>query len=183
MTEYEVIDEFNRVLDCPFDCSKENPKPSSVVESNYMFIKSRRGSCSSKHYYLASLLENLGVEVKFVSYPFLWSDLEIAWPNSLRDIVPRIPPQWHLALMLNDGLCLDATWDPALINIGFDVNQHLENLGSTKLAVKPISDGIIHNSAIERWTYFQIKKNDIPSRSEVYSFYNQFNNWLISFRG
>ncbi len=145
-------------------------------------MRTKIGSCSNKHYLLGYLLQEKGIQVKYLTYPFYWQDLPIQYPENIKKFFPHLPIQYHLALMiLIEGTekLLDATWDKGLTSIkGLTINEFNE----MDLAVVPCQKPIIHFSAIERWQYIEHLKQSIPNREAISNFYKAMSKWLNAVR-
>ncbi len=52
-----------------------------------------RGYCGPKHYLLAEMYRRLGYDVVFATFPFLWNDPDIRYPEDLRQLAQpcRLP--------------------------------------------------------------------------------------------
>lgn len=63
---------FLNVRDISFDPTNAGFKPQNLEEAINFISYKRVGSCSMKHYLLGHLLQNYGIEVKYLTYPFYW---------------------------------------------------------------------------------------------------------------
>lgn len=101
---------FLKVRDTPFEVipgtSLNYQKAIESIE------KYRKGSCTSKHFFLGHLYQQLGLGVSYVSYLFYWEDQEFL-TEELRRLARNLPEQYHLALYV-DGRLIDATFDKLL---------------------------------------------------------------------
>lgn len=100
-----------------------------------------RGSCGPKHHLLAVLFGRLGLEVVFVTFPFLWNDPDLRYPPALRQLAAAVPVSRHLAcrvLIDTRWVLVDATWDLPLKRAGFPVNEDWDGRSDTICAVKPL---------------------------------------------
>ena len=174
---------FRPIRDWPFEV-KVNPEENIQLDIEAL-KKTTRGSCSHKHYVLASIYEELGVSVHYVTHPFHWHDLELDWPRRLRRLISKMPIQYHLALSIApDGqrFLLDATWDSPLVRAGFRVNELNGHLSDTHLAILPCGPAIIHQTIAEREQYRQKLVGSLGQHTTVAEFYSELNTWLEQVR-
>lgn len=180
-----IKEAFLYVRDMPFDPTNYGYRPKDVSDSINFVFRRRRGSCSAKHYLLGWLLETAGFQAEYITYPFYWQELVLPYPDELRNLLPHLPIQYHLALkVLTDGneRLLDVTWDPSLNSAGFPVNK-LENITQdTILAVNPCAEPVVHLSAQKRWEYIETLKQTMPRNDVVVEFYKKMNQWLNTVR-
>ncbi len=104
-----------------------------------------RGSCIPKHYLLADIYRQLGFEVVFATFPFLWNNPDLRYPPELRKLATSLPVAYHLACRVridNRWVLVDATWDPLLARGGFPVNEDWDGRSDTRCAVKPLQSAI-----------------------------------------
>ena len=124
-----------------FHAVRRLPYFSSGNRSLETLLKTGRGSCSSKHILLATLLNKLGIkaEVELVLGDFglpLKAVREI--PDALRKFSEQGIRDVHnvvRAWIEGQPVILDATWHDAVIPHGFRVNHHWEGAGDTVIAV------------------------------------------------
>ncbi len=145
-----------------------------------------RGSCTPKHFLLGRLFERMDLEIRYVTYPYSWDDADIAYPAEIRRLAAKLPTEYHLACKAKiegNWVLIDATWDPALSEVGFPVNEQWDGRSDTKLAVKAI-DEIVHESSMEREAYVREKKAvwTEQQRVETGVFIAELNHWLEAVR-
>lgn len=146
----------------------------------------KKGSCSSKHYLLGSLCEKLGISVTYLTHPFYWQDLEVAYPNSIKGLADKMPLQYHLALKVSsnsESFILDATWDSPLEKAGFPINRIVKDLKDVKIAVVPFGECIIHKTAVERERFIKRALKGMNIDMVLWQeFFTAFNTWLEGIR-
>lgn len=155
---------------------------------NLAYIKAnKRGSCSQKHYFLGTIYEDLGVSVEYLTYPFYWHELPVAFPCSLKKLAKRLPLTYHLAIRIcieEKRFLLDATWDSPLEKAGFPINEMGSELTNTKIAVVPAGGCIIHANISEREKFIKTinaSRGEKMSQEEI-KFYIALNIWLEHIR-
>lgn len=183
--EQQIVNLFNNVRDIPFEAVKYKKKMTYKDIIAYTRL-TRRGACSAKHYLLGSEYENLDINTIYISYPFYWQDMEIDYPKHIKELAEIMPMQYHLALgiVIDDTpYFLDATWDPDLEHVGFEVNDIGDGIKQTAPAVPPAGEPISHNSGQERWDFIEEIKRSMESTSRVVpQFYSDLNEWLEGLR-
>ena len=124
-----------------FHAVRRLPYLSSGDRSLETLLKTGRGSCSSKHILLATLLNKLGIkaEVELVLGDF-GSPLKAARdiPDTLRKFSEQGIRDVHnvvRAWIEGQPVILDATWHDTVAPHGFRVNHHWEGAGDTVIAV------------------------------------------------
>lgn len=145
----------------------------------------QKGTCTTKHELLAHELIALDYNLIFLTYPFWWHELEVDFPENLRELAAQMPKQYHLALGLIKGArveIIDVTWDPELKKAGFPLVEEMQSLISTPLAVVPAAEPKIHWTNQQKDDYIQHFKKTIPWSKVIPRFYQQFNQWLKSLR-
>ncbi|MFA5270798.1 MAG: hypothetical protein WC412_00460 [Candidatus Omnitrophota bacterium] len=153
--------------------------PSGMLELN-------KGSCQPKHFLLAMLFEKLNIPVKYVTYPFKWSEQPLKYTDELKKIVKHLPCTYHLAskaYIENKWVLADATYDLVLKGEGFPVTDDWDGVGNTKNAVLPITE-IIHNNLEERVNYVSAENAKRSQAEEMlYSdFVITLNLWIENIR-
>lgn len=145
-----------------------------------------RGSCTAKHTLLSEMFERLGIQTRYVSHIFSWTDFPRQYPKELAELAAQMPHSDHLfcqAYIGRDWVNVDATWDSKLSNSGFPVNENWDGLSSQYPAVKHKTQ-IIHDSIEDRT---RLKKDLMSNYTEAQKavqpiFYPKFNGWLESLR-
>ena len=186
--EIEILQPIEReiisVRDLPFErISGGRNSLGDIIEK----VKNeKKGTCSGKHYLLGQLLELKGIPICYISYPFLWSETPINFPDKLAKLAKLMPPQNHLLLGFgNDGnvLELDVTWDKQLEKLGLPVfNFETGTIDPNRFFLKPIEEPLIFFSGQERWNYIQSQKGVQPYPEIVTSFYSELAIWFNNSR-
>jgi transglutaminase-like putative cysteine protease len=146
----------------------------------------RKGSCSPKHFLLGEMFRRLGIPVKYASFPFRWSGLDVRYPSGLKEIVAGLPADHHLACKVfvgNRWVLIDATWDLPLRKAGFPVTVDWDGFGDTVLGVVPLEEQLHHTPA-ERTVYLNSKEAFYTGKekAEYGKFIEEFNRWLEEIR-
>lgn len=175
---------FQHIRDIPFLMTGITDPENGPVE----LLKQNRGSCSPKHFLLGWMYQKLNIPVKYASYHFMWSDLEVDYPRRLRKLADELPMMVHLALKAyinNEWILLDATWDLPLKKVGLPVNEDWDGFSNTLNAVTPLEE-IIHETIQERLEYLDYIDSKIPNTEEqnelADKFRTEFNNWVEKVR-
>ena len=139
-----------------------------------------RGSCGPKHHLLGAMFMELGIPVRYRTWPFLWNDPALLYPPELRASAKRLDLSSHLAcqaFLQGTWILVDATWDLPLEKAGFPVNHTWDGRSDTLLAVHPVSI-----DEYQRWrdnqTSDRSKKGNVDGRE----FFDLFNDWLEQVR-
>ncbi len=117
----QIIETFRAVQGVHFVAVRQPDDYEALISR---FASSQQGSCTPKH---ISLWAALGDSAVYVASRFLWSDLEVDYPKSLRSLAECLGQTMHLYLEYSGNgkilpgkvATLDATWDPALGKVGF----------------------------------------------------------------
>jgi hypothetical protein len=137
-----ILAVFEHIRDIPYSLAVSMSDPKSAPEQ---ILALGKGSCGPKHYLLAEMYQNLGFDVVFATFPFLWNDPNLRYPPELRMLATGMPVAHHLAcrVRINDRWVLvDATWDRPLVQGGFPVNEHWDGYADTRCAVKPLRSAV-----------------------------------------
>ncbi len=179
-TELETVDNISvGVRDIVFDGRGLSPANSLNAEI-LQIKKKRKGTCSAKHYLMGNLLEAQGLSLAYLSYPFRWNQLNIDFPQKIKTLVEKMPPQNHLALVgvINSNIFfVDVTWDKGIQHLGFPIWIDSKTSGF-QLAVKPIELPIVHLSAQKRWDYLADLRSRMEYNPVVAEFYSALFLWL-----
>jgi len=145
-------------------------------------LMANAGSCTPKHFLLGRWLELLGYRVRYVTSVFDWNSPTLAFPDGLRRLAGRYPDEYHLCLQVSIGgewRLVDATWDPGLRHLGFNVNESWDGVSDTANAVVPL-DTVVHASPGERDRYASERRRarSAEEKAIVERFTMQFNRWL-----
>ena len=113
---------FVLVRDMPYERASDR-QPETI-------IREWRGTCSGKHYLLAQLLEELGLDVMLLLATHEFTPENSPWlPPHLLEVVREAPlPDVHTFLRVRaraDWGAVDATWPLAARDLGMTVNEEL----------------------------------------------------------
>lgn len=184
VTQTRIVDLFREIRDFPFDVTR--PKKATGYEELVDNTRQqRRGGCSAKHYLLGWELQSLGIYPTFITLPFFWQDLEVDYPDQVRQLAEKMPIQYHLALAVisDDKVCLlDATWDRSLGKAGFPINTLDNSLTGIRLAIPPAGDPIFHHNGVDRYKFIETLKTTMSQTGLEPIFYLALNPWLNSLR-
>ncbi|UCC11459.1 MAG: hypothetical protein JSW02_08905 [candidate division WOR-3 bacterium] len=174
---------FEHIRDIPYALIPELIDP--ITGPQEMLVRNE-GSCSPKHFLLGTMLTMLNIPVQYATYPFLWHDLKLHYPDQLRTLVQNMPVEYHVACKAyidNKWVLVDATWDRALKSGGFVVNEDWDGESDTFNAVNPLNE-ILHKNVRKRMDYVQSKTAYMSDEcKEVqYEFYREFSRWLAALR-
>jgi hypothetical protein len=136
------ISVFEHIRDIPYSLSVPMTDLKNAPEQ---ILTMGKGYCSPKHYLLAAMFRKLGLDVVYVTFPFLWNDPDIHYPPALRRLAAGMPVAYHLACRVRldaRWVLVDATWDRILGKAGFPVNEHWDGFAETKCAVKPLRSAV-----------------------------------------
>ncbi len=155
---------FLEVRDMPFEII---PGTSLDYQKAIESIKKyKKGSCTSKHFFLGYLYQQLGLNVLYKTYLFYWVDQEFL-NEELRHLARNLPEQYHLALYV-EGRLIDATFDK-LLNPIFPVNE-FENC---KVSIEYV-DEITHSTPLERISFVKERVKTSPFLQKFYSELNEY---------
>lgn len=134
----KAIRVFEKVRDIPYGSVGER-EPAKVLETNL-------GSCSGKHILLNGLFRALGFQSKVKTCLQYFQEAlppENNYPERLKEIICncQVVDFHHFVTVEINGVWIqvDATWDAALSDYGFNVNLDWDGKSDTVLAVEPIS--------------------------------------------
>jgi hypothetical protein len=186
-SEKVITEAFYAFRDIPFGYPKTSHSSKTIEEITKGLIENCKGTCTSKHLLLGRYYENLGLDVKYVSHRFYWQDQKICFPGRVLQFAKWMPFQLHMSLMVafqkgGDYLPIDCTWDKSLKGIGVWVNEFSLSSASCKIAVTTDSDPIIHNSYEQKLEYLNRLKQKMLQNDDTKSFYNAFDDWLVTIR-
>jgi len=174
---------FERIRDIPY-CIV--PGLFGQKEGPEIMLQINKGFCDPKHYLLGILYERLNIPIKYSTYIFRWKDLEVDYPQILKDLSQRTTFSYHLALQAfieDKWIVLDASWDNPLRDAGFTVNSTWDGKSDMSLAVKSV-DGFVHDTPEER-NHFIKQRMFEYSLSEKLAFSRfsiKLNKWLSDLR-
>ena len=137
-----MISIFQHIRDIPYSLAVPMTDPKTAPEQ---ILAHGRRYCGPKHYLLAEMFRNLGIEVVYATFPFVWDDPGLQYPPELRRLANGLPVAHHLAcrVRINERWVLvDATWDRPLRQAGFPVNEHWDGRADTLCAVKPLRSAV-----------------------------------------
>ncbi len=126
---------FSLVRDLPYQRASSR-KPEAVIQE-------WRGTCSGKHYLLADIFRELGLESQVVMCTHYFTpDNTRLFPQELRRLVTIDPvPDVHTYLRVNAGrgwTVVDATWPSKAEPLGMTVNHFFTPGSDMTLACEPI---------------------------------------------
>jgi len=174
---------FEEIRDIPFSVVPElfslDKGPRGMLEEN-------RGFCVPKHYLLGMMYQKLGVPVRYHTYSFRWSEIDVDYPQDLKKLAKRASVTYHLAckaFIEKRWVLIDATWDSPLKKTGFLVNEDWDGRSPMKNAVKPLEE-FIHEDARQRDIVFQEKLAlyTLEEKLELSRFSLGLNQWLEELR-
>jgi hypothetical protein len=134
---------FEHVRDIPYAVI-----PDLIDSKRYVnILRTRRGSCTPKHFLLASMFQRLGLLVLFTVYPFRWgerSEILDNYPVKLKQMADRQPVGYHLACKVEIGgrlVLVDATLDSPLARLPLlPVNLQWDGFSDTLLPMTPVGE-------------------------------------------
>jgi hypothetical protein len=133
---------FSRIRDIPYSLVVPMTHEKTLQEQ---ILTAGKGSCAAKHYLLAEMFRYLDIPVEYTTFPFLWNDPDLHYPQDLRKLAATLPVAYHLACLVQMGsrwILVDATWDLPLAKAGFPVNEYWDGNSETKCAVKPLKSPV-----------------------------------------
>lgn len=174
---------FEHIRDIPYYIVPQIADPDEWAAN---ILTANKGSCSPKHYLLGMLFNRMGMEVKYVSYPFRWDKQPINYPPELAELAKGSPIGYHGACKAKIGgqwVLTDATWDRALSQAGFMVNLNWDGKSRTRNAVVPLEE-VAHNDLPARLDFVSQKRSLYTDQEkEAYAkFIEKFNAWLEGLR-
>jgi len=167
---------FERIRDIPYAVVPETLGSEKGPEE---MLRINKGSCQPKHLLLGELFQRLGIPIFYVVYQFRWDELEINYPEYLKELAKRMPVSHHLAcrVRINEELVLvDATCDRPLERTGIPVNSTWDGFSNLALPLHPLGEEVIYHSS-ERATIAPRSFSDIETE-----FYIGLNEWLEEVR-
>lgn len=174
---------FERVRDIPYAVVLEIR---NLSDGPREILKRNCGSCTPKHFLLGRMFELMGIDVRYVTFPFSWNQPRLSYPPALRMLAEALPAEYHLALHAridNRWTIVDATWDAPLAKHGFPVNESWNGTDDLRIALE-YQDMIVHERAEEREAYVKEAKTawraEDNAREAV--FVEKLNAWLASLR-
>ena len=174
---------FEQIRDIPYYLVEQVDDP---YEWAALILEKKQGSCAPKHYLLGLLFSMLGLQVKYTTYHFRWSEQKLQYPEALKKIVHDLPVGYHAAcktFLAERWVLLDATWDSALSKASFPVNLNWNGLSDTINAVMPFEE-VTHDTLQERLNYIREKKSlyTLTEKNAYLQFMGKFNLWLEKLR-
>ncbi|OGP90011.1 MAG: hypothetical protein A2156_01430 [Deltaproteobacteria bacterium RBG_16_48_10] len=148
-------------------------------------VKRNCGSCSPKHILMARIFKNLNLEARLVTFPFLWHEQAILYPDELNKLLPKLPISYHVACQIrrdDQWLNVDATFDPPLKKGGFVMNDW-DGRNSTEVSLVCRGE-IVHRVEEERIEYVAEMRKCIPEgQKEIEAtFHQKLNGWFRRLR-
>ena len=174
---------FEKIRDIPFAVV---PEFFSLEKGPAEMLIRNKGFCVPKHYLLGMMYRNLGAPVRYCTYSFRWSKLDVDYPAAMAKLADNAPVTYHLACEVfidDEWVLVDATWDPALKKAGFPVNENWDGKSSLVNAVKPLEE-FIHEDAREREKMFREKLSaySLSEKLDLSRFSGGLNRWLEEVR-
>lgn len=172
---------FLKIRDCEFTA---NPHYTFLSSKLLALLIHHGGGCSAKHYALGILYSGMGLQVEYISVPFLWKDLPADLPKHMRDLAGEIGISRHMCLRVNQCRTVDVTWDIALGKAGFPINPWTDLKKDSSPAVIACGDPTIFASIKERQENLIISRKNLNNSelSKKQKFYTELNRWLESVR-
>ena len=126
---------FALVRDMPYRRASSR-KPEAIIEE-------WRGTCSGKHYLLADIFRELGLESRVIMCTHRFTAENTGhFPAGLRDLVAQGPvPDVHTYLRVNTAggwMVVDATWPSSAGPLGMTVNREFRPGSDMTIACDPI---------------------------------------------
>jgi len=174
---------FEKIRDIPYAVV---PGMFGAKEGPEVMLQINKGFCDPKHYLLGALYERLNIPVRYCTYMFHWKDLDVDYPQVLKDLIQRISFSYHLACQVfveDKWIVVDASWDSSLNDAGFNVNNIWDGKSDMSLAVKSV-DGFVHNTAKERNQFLNSRMfgYSLPEKLAFSRFSIKLNKWLSDVR-
>jgi hypothetical protein len=124
---------FEHVRDIPY----QYPASRDPVE----VLKSGRGTCSGKHYLLGELYRHLGLQVRHMLCTHRFNESPLPFPDDMQALLRKneiVDVHDYLQILLdNNWIDVDATWEKALRDFGFPVNENWDGKSAMLLTVIP----------------------------------------------
>ncbi len=177
------ISVFEHIRDIPYALITRLYDPDQALVG---LIDGNAGSCTPKHFLLGHMFGRLGIDVRFVTSPFVWDAPDLDYSEEMREIAKQLPPEYHLSCLVKlEGKwkLIDATWDLPLEKAGLPVNHSWDGVSETINAVMPLQR-IEHDSIDDRNT-FTLQRRGAWSDETLEMrdrFFKLFNEWVASFR-
>jgi hypothetical protein len=93
-----IISVFQHIRDIPYSLTAPGQHGMKAAER---ILVSVRGSCGPKHYLLAEMYRRLGFDVVFATFPFIWNDPDLRYPQNSVNGQPAFP--WPTTLPAASG--------------------------------------------------------------------------------
>ena len=140
-------------------------------------LRKGTGSCTPKHIFLATYLEKIGIQVKFVVMSFYYWRMPLRYPQSKMELVNEMPISYHVALKAkveNKWVLIDVTWDSKLK--GFPNSAGWKGEGDMKLAVIPekIIEVRAEPNRFDKSEFVPYSKSDFASKEPFHRFFDKF---------
>lgn len=125
---------FEHVRDLSYEYPAVSRDPAEV-------LKRGRGSCSGKHYLLGELFRRQGLPVRYMICTHRFNESPLPFPDEMQALLEKNEiVDLHDYLQVSvDGqwVDIDATWELALRDYGFPVNDEWDGRSSMVLTVNP----------------------------------------------
>ena len=177
------INIFEKVRDIPYFI---DPTLWDFDEGPSKMLRLGKGSCTPKHYLLGRMFQKMGLEVEYCTYPFKWNEMDVKYPDEIKTMAEGLPATYHLACKISvegSWVLVDATWDTALLEIGFPVNVMWDGRSDTRLAVKA-RDEFSYSDPRERDIIFKADMSvyGLSEKLQLSRFSIALNKWIDSVR-
>ena len=181
--EEACIKIFENIRDIPYSVV---PDFFSLDRGPVGMLEENKGFCVPKHYLLGMMYDRLGIPVRYHTYSFKWREIDVDYPENVRELAQKITLTYHMAcnaFIEGEWVFIDATWDSLLKKGGFPVNENWDGKSDMKNAVKPIEE-FVHERARERDKAFKgrLAAYSLTERLELARFSVGLNQWLEELR-
>lgn len=124
---------FEHVRDLPY----QEPSSRNPVD----VLKARCGSASGKHYLLGELFRHLGLKVRHMLCTHRFNESPLPFPEEMQALLRKneiVDVHDYLQIFVDDQwIDIDVTWEQALRDFGFPVNETWDGKSSMMLTVIP----------------------------------------------
>jgi len=175
---------FEHIRDIPYYLV---PQVADPYEWAVQMLYTQKASCSPKHYLLGLYFEELGIPVKYATYPFKWDKQKMEYPDEIKNLTHGLPIAYHVACKAHINskwITIDATWDVALNKCGlFKINTNWDGESEMVVAVDT-GEEIVHETLKDRLAFVNEKRNLYTDQEKTAyaEFINKFNAWLERLR-
>lgn len=171
--ELKVITLFKKVRDIPYG-NIGSRDPLDILKNN-------RGTCSGKHFLLKELYKAIGVPVRDFIVMHSFNNLPINFPAEIKQLLDTnqiIDPHNYLKIKpFEKWITIDATWNTALKQYNFPVNESWNGTDSMPISVIT-SDEFYETCEPEKLKKELIQKLTLEQQKNRKLFLNLVTNWL-----